>query len=150
MSNRNARIVWPLRIAAIVFALYAAGHVYGAMYEDLKADTPAKQALFDAMRNFTETFQGSTRSYWEFYNVFGFYVTWSLVAFAILSWQLASLARTNPSAARPFIWTLFVISIPMTWLTWSHLFVIPQAFATLTTLLLCAAALTSSQATQSG
>jgi hypothetical protein len=129
-----------LRIAAIVYAFYAAGHTYGAMYKDLHSGGPLKQAVFSAMRSYTAQVQGFTRSYWDFYKGFGFIATWALVLFAILSWQLASLARTSPTAARPLVLTLFLVSIPMTILAWTNFFAAPGILSTAATLLLGAAA----------
>jgi len=131
-----------LRIASVVFALYAAGHTYGAMYKDLKSGDPLKQVAFTAMRSYKETIQGSARSYWDFYTGFGFFTTWSLVLLAILCWQLAGLARTQPAIARPLILTLFAISIPMTVLTFTNFFLAPAILSTAATLLLGAAAFT--------
>jgi hypothetical protein len=129
-----------LRASAVVYALFALGHTYGAMYADIQTGGLAKQALFTAMRSYTENVQGFTRSYWDFYRGFGFNVSWMLVGFAILSWQLGTLSRTQPSSARPLILTLFAISIPITVLAWTNFFAAPGVLSTLATLLLGAAA----------
>jgi hypothetical protein len=125
-----------LRIAAAIYVFFTLGHTLGAMYQDPKEGGPAKQAVLAAMRAYHQDFQGSSRSYWDFYRGWGFYVSWTFVLFAILCWQLGSLARKNPSAARPLIATLFAISIPMCILTWTHFFITPDICATLATLLL--------------
>ena len=125
-----------LRITAVWFAVYAALHTYGAMYADLHEAVPLKQALFAAMRSYKETLPGATRSYMDFYMAFGLMASWTLLLFAILSWQLASLSRTQPAVARPLVLTLFVISIPMTILIWTHVFAIPALFSTVATVLL--------------
>lgn len=125
-----------LRIAAVVYALFTAGHTYGAMFKDPSTGGPAKQAVLAAMRTYQENVMGSMRSYWDFYKGFGFMVSWCLVLFAILCWQLASLARSNPSVARPLTLTLFFISIPITILSYTHFFAAPAVFSTAGTLLL--------------
>jgi len=129
-----------LRIASVVFALYTAGHTFGAMIADPKGGGPLKQATLAAMRGYHEDVQGTSRSYWDFYTGFGWDVSCALLLFAILCWQLSTLARTQPSAARPLILTLFVISIPMTVLAYTTFFSSPAIFSTVATLLLGAAA----------
>lgn len=131
-----------LRIASVVYLLFTAGHTFGAMFKDPKQGGPEKQAVLMAMRTYHENVMGTSRSYWDFYRGFGFYVSCALLLLAILCWQLGSLARTTPSAARPLIWTLFIISIPMTILSFTNFFAAPALFATLATLLLGAAAFT--------
>jgi len=131
-----------LRIASVVFALYTAGHTYGAMYKDPKEGGPLKQATLAAMRSYHENLGGASRSYWDFYKGFGWFVSCALLLYAILCWQLSTLARTQPSSARPLILTLFVISIPMTVLAYTNFFAAPAIFSTVATLLLGAAAFT--------
>ena len=131
-----------LRIASVVFALYTAGHTYGAMLKDPKEGGPLKQATLAAMRGYHETLQGASRSYWDFYMGFGWFVSCALLLFTILCWQLASLARTQPAIARPLVLTLFVISIPMTVLAYTNFFAAPAIFSTAATLLLGAAVFT--------
>jgi hypothetical protein len=131
-----------LRIASIVFALYTAGHTYGAMFQDPSTGGPAKQAVLATMRTYHENVGGASRSYWEFYRGFGWLVTCALLLYAILCWQLATLARTQPAIARPVVLTLFVISIPMTVLAYTNFFAAPAILSTAATLLLGAAAFT--------
>jgi hypothetical protein len=132
-----------LRICSVVYVLYAAGHTYGAMYADLKEGSPVKQAVLTAMRSYTENVQGSMRSYWDFYTGFGFMLSWTFVLLAVLCWQLAGLSRAEPSVARPLLITLFVISIPITALSWTNFFLAPQLCSTAATLLLGAAVFTT-------
>jgi hypothetical protein len=129
-----------LRIASVVFALYTAGHTYGAMIKDPSTGGPAKQLVLSAMRSYHENLGGASRSYWDFYKGFGWFVSCALLLLAVLCWQLSALARTQPAIARPLILTLFVISIPMTVLAYTNFFAAPAAFSTVATLLLGAAA----------
>ncbi len=125
-----------LRIATVIYALYTAGHTFGAMYKDPSTGGPEKQAVLAAMRSYHENIMGSMRSYWDFYTGFGFLVSWTFLLFAILCWQLGSLAHSNPSAARPLVLTLFLISIPMTVLSYTNFFAAPAIFSTVATLVL--------------
>lgn len=129
-----------LRIASVVYVFYTAGHTYGAMFKDPKSGGPQKQLVLSAMRSYHEKLGGANRSYWDFYIGFGWFASCALLLFAILCWQLSSLARTQPAVARPLILTLFVISIPMTVLAYTNFFAAPAAFSTVATLLLGAAA----------
>jgi hypothetical protein len=131
-----------LRIASVVYALYTVGHTYGAMYEDVRDGDPLKQAVFAAMRTYTERIQGFSHSYWDFYRGFGFLVSWTWLLFTILCWQLSTLSRTQPASARPFVLTLFLISVPMSALAWTNFFAAPGILSTLATALLGAAYLT--------
>ena len=82
-----------LRLAAGVAALYALGHTLGHPWtapHDLMAQgvTVAMQGVhFDAA--------GHSRSYWEFYQGFGFAISVLLALQAALLWQLATLARNG-------------------------------------------------------
>jgi hypothetical protein len=129
-----------LRIASVVFALFTAGHTFGAMIKDPGTGGAEKQAVLTAMRTYHENVMGTSRSYWDFYKGFGWMVSCALLLFAILCWQLSTTARTQPTAARPLILTLFVISIPMTVLSYTNFFAAPAIFSTAGTLLLGAAA----------
>ena len=129
-----------LRIASVVFVLFTAGHSYGALIADPKTGGPEKQVLLAAMRGYHEDVQGASRSYWNFYMGFGWMVSCSLLLFAILCWQLSTVARTQPAIARPLILTLFVISIPITVLSYTNFFAAPAILSTAATLLLGAAA----------
>jgi hypothetical protein len=129
-----------LRIAAIVFLLYTAGHTFGAMFKDPSTGGLEKQAVLAAMRSYHQDIGGFSRSYWDFYKGFGFYVSLGLLSYAILCWQLADLSRTSPSAARPLVMTLFVLSIPMTILAWTNFFILPFVLSLVGMLLLGVAA----------
>jgi len=131
-----------LRIASVVFVLYTAGHSYGAMLKDPKEGGPLKQATLAAMRGYHQNLGGASRSYWDFYVGFGWFASCALLLYAILCWQLATVARTHPAIARPLILTLFVISIPMTVLAYTNFFAVPAILSTAATLLLGAAVFT--------
>jgi len=131
-----------LRIASVVFALYTAGHTYGALFKDPSTGGPEKQLVLSAMRTYHENLGGASRSYWDFYKGFGWFVSCALLLFSILCWQLSTLARAQPTIARQLVITLFIISIPMTVLAYTNFFAAPAAFSTVATLLLGAAAFT--------
>ena len=125
-----------LRIASVVYLLFTAGHSFGAMIKDPQGGGPLKEATLAAMRGYHENVMGSSRSYWDFYKGFGWMVSCFLLLLAILCWQLSSLVRNDPSAARSLVLTLFLISIPTTVLSYTNFFAAPAVFATVGTLLL--------------
>lgn len=115
-----------LRAASIVAILFAAGHMMGAQsaWSPL-GETPVLQS----MRSFAFDVSGSRRTYADFYIGFGVYIGVLLVAKAVVLWQLASLARAHPSAARPMVLTLAVAAVAGAIVCWRYIFIIPAAFA---------------------
>lgn len=124
-----------LRAASVVFVLYTWGHTYGAMFHD-NGRGPRQAALFAAMRDFTFTVEGQTRSYWMFYRGFAFYVSMALALLAVLSWQLGTLSRSHPRQARPLVATLFASLVAMTVLTWVDFFPAPTLLSAVCTVLI--------------
>jgi hypothetical protein len=82
-----------LRIAAVIAALYAAGHTAGRPWTP--THDPLAQGVVVAMREVHFSAVGLTRSYWDFYQGFGVALSVLLAMEAILLWQLAGLARTR-------------------------------------------------------
>ncbi|HUL19500.1 MAG TPA: hypothetical protein VLV29_09575 [Steroidobacteraceae bacterium] len=82
-----------LRIAAVIAALYAAGHTAGRPW------TPTHDGLAQGvvvgMREVHFSALGTTRSYWEFYQGFGLALSVLLAMEAVLLWQLAAVARAG-------------------------------------------------------
>jgi len=82
-----------LRIAAVIAALYAAGHTAGRPWTP--THDPLAQGVVVAMREVHFSAVGLTRSYWDFYQGFGVALSVLLAMEAILLWQLAGLARSG-------------------------------------------------------
>jgi hypothetical protein len=82
-----------LRIAAVIAALYAAGHTAGRPWTP--THDPLAQGVVVAMRDVHFSAVGLTRSYWDFYQGFGVALSVLLAMEAILLWQLADLARSG-------------------------------------------------------
>jgi hypothetical protein len=96
-----------LRIAAVLALLLGLGHSSGFPW--IVDETPAGLALVDQMRSFHVNVMGFERSYFDFYVGFGVTCGLANIAFAVLLWQLASLARTDAARLRPMMTTLFVV-----------------------------------------
>jgi hypothetical protein len=89
----------------------------------------AMKALhFDAM--------GSLRTYWDFYFGFGLFLTVTLLLLAVLLWQLASLVKTEPATARPFIGVLCIAYLVFAMLSWLYFFIAPLVVEAVIALLL--------------
>ena len=129
-----------LRIASITSALFAAGHTAGAFQS---WSPPGETDVLGAMRSFQFNAEGVTRTYWDFYVGFGFIISVYLALQAVLLWQLARSARTQPLHVRPLIGSLFVASFASALLSLRFIFAIPVIFAGLNTVCLGLAFLTA-------
>ncbi len=128
-----------LRIAAVISLLFAAGHTLGGLRSSW---SPIGETdVLAAMRSFRFGVQGVSRTYLEFYRGFGFILSVYLVAQAILLWQTAGLAAAHGVQARPFVVTLFLVSLASGLLTWRYLFPLPAYFGAVLTVNLGLAAM---------
>jgi hypothetical protein len=104
-----------LRIASVLTLLFAAGHIFGG----LDSWSPVGETdVLGAMRSFHFDAEGVDRTYLDFYLGFGFVLGTLLVLLAVLLWQLASTANTDPPRARPMtasILAAFIISAVLSW-----------------------------------
>jgi hypothetical protein len=115
-----------LRLAAVIQLLFTVGHSLGGRKQwspmgDHGVLRQMTSVRFDTM--------GANRSYLEFFLGFG----WSLAVFmllqAILLWQLASVASTNPAATRPMIVVFAAASVATAVIAWRFLFPLPALFS---------------------
>lgn len=133
MSSRTL-----LRVAAIIYALFALGHTMGAMFGDTHRG--ARQAeVFTAMRTYTFDVQGVTRSYWDFYRGFGFMVSVLLAFTAVLCWVLADMSRTHPRETRRVVVVAAVAMAFTTWFSFVDFFAAPMVFSAVALLILIGA-----------
>lgn len=115
-----------LRIAAIISALFAAGHAAGGLdYWSPAGATPT----LAAMQEFRFEVFGAKRSYFDFYIGFGHFITVLLFTQALVLWQLAAIARRDALAARPVIVTFALSSAAGAGVAWAYLFTVPALFA---------------------
>lgn len=131
-----------LRVASVLTLIHAVLHTVGGL---LSAPThgPAETAVLDAMKASRFDFMGSPRSYWDFYMGFGLFLTLSLLLQSVLLWQLAVLAVSDPSKARPFMVSLLLAFIAAIGLSWKFFFVAPLAMEALIATLIALAHMTS-------
>ena len=131
------------RAASVLLVLYAAGHQLGFRRVDPTWNADATVA---AMKTTFEV-QGQTRSYWEFFSGFGFFVTGLLLFAAIMAWQLGALPDDVLQRLNLVRWAFAACFVTLTILTWRYFFPAPTVFSALVALALVLAALQNSGAT---
>jgi hypothetical protein len=131
----KARILY--RIASVLLLLYAAGHTFGFRQNNPDWGADAVLAL---MRSVHFDAQGFTRTYWDFFSAFGFFVSVFLLFSAVLAWLLGGLPAETLARVRGIAWGLAVCFVALTALTWRYAFTTPLVFSTLITICLTAAA----------
>jgi hypothetical protein len=129
-----------LRIASVVSLLFAAGHTLGGRKE---WSPMGETDVLQAMRTHRFEVFGVSRTYLDFYRGFGFSLTVTLLLQAVLLWQLASLARTEPRRVSPMIASFVVASLAGTGIAWVFILPQPAVSSTLLTACLAAALLTA-------
>jgi len=129
-----------LRCASVVSALIAAGHGLAGF------DDWSPQGQNDVLRAMTTVrFEvlGISRSYLDFYRGFGHTITILLAAQAVLLWQLAAVARTDPARVRGMVGTLAVAAVACGLVAWKFIFLVPAALSALLAACLLAALVVS-------
>jgi hypothetical protein len=112
-----------LRIAAVFALLFALGHTMGGPWTP--TTEPRAVSVVGAMKSVSFDVVGSSRSYWDFYYGFGVSISVYLFTLAILLWLLATLARTQAAAVRPFVAVLLVCYAASGFVTWRYFFWVP-------------------------
>jgi hypothetical protein len=116
-----------LRIAAVLALLNAVGHTAGLLS---KPGAPEAQAAIQAMQSHQFDAMGSMRTYWDFYYGFSLIITVTLLLVAVLSWQLAAMAKAEPARVLPLIASLCAATITFAILSWIYLFAAPTVTIT--------------------
>ena len=132
-----------LRVAAVIMALFAAGHTMGGR----KAWSPIGETpVLEQMRTFQFDAMGTSRTYLDFYLGFGFSISVLQVMQAILLWQVGGLAREDARRMRPLIATFLVAAIVSTLITWRYIFLVPTIFSIVYTVVVALAFAAASRA----
>lgn len=124
------------RVASVLLLLFAAGHSFGFRKSDPEWHV---NSLISSMKSIHFDAQGFSRSYWDFFSGFGFFVSVFLVFAAVLCWQLSSLPAETLSRLQGVRWTLAACFVAVTVLSWCYFFIAPIALSSLITLCLLAA-----------
>ncbi len=123
------------RIAAVLLLLFAVGHTLGFRQSDPKWGV---DALLGSMRSIHFDVQGFSRTYWDFFSVFGLFVSVFLLFAAVLAWLLGRLPAETLARVRSIAWALAICFVAVTALSWRYTFTIPIVFSALITLCLTA------------
>jgi uncharacterized protein YndB with AHSA1/START domain len=133
---RMKPVLW-LRFSAGLYAFFTLGHGYGGNFAP--GQGAEEDALFATMRAYKFPVQGFMRSHWEMLRGFSHITTAMLVLMMVLTWQLGTLSKTQPQAARPLVFTALLASAGLAILGWVWFFTAPAATATLATVCLAIA-----------
>jgi hypothetical protein len=108
--------------------LFALGHQL-----DFRRSDPhwGVDSVIEAMKSVHFQADGFSRSYWDFFSGFGFFITVLLVFVAILSWQLGGLSKETLQSLTLVRWTLALSFVVITFLNWRYFFIVPLAFSAL-------------------
>jgi hypothetical protein len=137
-----------LRAASIVALLFAAGHTLGAPWTP--ATSGAAAGVVDAMKTLHFAAMGRDATYWRVYYGFGVSITCYLVALAIMTWQIAALARSGARRLRPLILTLAGLYAAIGVLAWMYFFAAPLVMAAIVVACLLAAFVCARERAASG
>jgi hypothetical protein len=119
-----------LRTTSVISLLLAAGHTLGGQ----SSWSPVGETeVLQSMRAFQFQTSGVTRSYLDFYRGFGFSLSVFFVLQAVVLWQLAAIAKTNPRPLKPIIASFAVASIALGILSWVYIFPVPVVFCVVMT-----------------
>jgi hypothetical protein len=125
------------RLAAVLLLLFAAGHQVGFRQVDPQWGVTQ---LTDGIKTTHFEVQGFTRTYWDFFSGFGFFVTVLLLFSAILAWQLGGLPAATLATLRVILWSFAGCYVVIAVLTWRYFFMAPLVFAVLVAVSLALAA----------
>jgi hypothetical protein len=133
----------PYRIASVLLALFGLGHQFGFRRVDPRWGV---DSAIGALKATQFQVQGMTRTYWDFFSGFGFFVTVLLFFAAILAWQLGGLAKETLRSLGLVTWAFAVAFVVITLLTWRYFFIAPLVFSSLVALCLLMAAWSAARA----
>jgi hypothetical protein len=116
-----------LRIAAAITLLFCVAHTSGTPWTP--AAGPLDATVIEAMKAHRFDALGVSRTYWDFYYGFGWIIAGYLLLQAVVLWQMAALARANPSTVRPVIASFLVSFALNAFLAQKFFFAVPVAMA---------------------
>ena len=125
------------RAASVLLVLFAFGHQLGFRRVDPRWGV---NAAIEALKTTQFQVQGMTRTYWDFFSGFGFFVTVLLVFAAVLAFQLGGLPKESLRGLRLVMWGFALCFVVITLLTWRYFFIAPLIFSSLVALCLVLAA----------
>lgn len=134
-GNRASSALF-LRIASFLSLLHCIGHTIGGVFGIDAPPGTTEGKVIDAMKSNHFDVMGANRSFWDFFFGFGLNISVSELVQAVLFWQLAGLAKTDPRRLRPIIAGFFLANIAYAILAWRYFFAPPLVGAVLTAIAL--------------
>ncbi|HEV2720698.1 MAG TPA: hypothetical protein VG323_11815 [Thermoanaerobaculia bacterium] len=120
--------------------LFAAGHSLGGT----KSWSPMGETdVLRAMRSVSFQAGGVTRTYLDFYMGLGWTVSIFLLLQAVVLWQMATIAKTDPRRVRPVIATFFLATVAAAAVAWTLILPVPVIFSAVIAACLAAAFFTA-------
>jgi hypothetical protein len=113
------------RISSLLLVLFAPGHTMGFRRIDPRWRI---DSLVSQLRSTRFDVQGFSRTYWDFFTGFGFFVTILLLFAAIVSWQLGGLPKESLSTMRLTAWGMALTFVIVTFLSYRYFFIIRWYF----------------------
>lgn len=116
-----------LRIAAGLAAVQGIAH--GTLFLRAKPRHGATEvAVVQAMQSNRFDFAGATRSYWDFYFGYGIQAAASCLVEAVLFWQLAKIAESQPRLVLPTVGLFVLVNLGHAALIARYFFWLPMVF----------------------
>ena len=114
-----------LKAASVLTFLHCIGHTIGGVFG---VDAPAgtkEGVVVEVMKSNQFEVMGATRSYWDFFIGYGLIISVIELLQAVVFWQLAGLAKTEPRRMRPLIAVFLLANLVFTMLAWRYFFFPP-------------------------
>ena len=121
-----------LRIAACCIFFVAVGHTIGNWTRKQTTD-PQQQEVFKKMESYKFDFNGSIRSWDNFYDGMSIDVSITLVVFTVLLWKISGAANTYPEFCTKLLWPVLACFVLFTITGFMYFFIVPA----ISTLLAC-------------
>jgi len=125
------------RSASVLLVCFAAGHQVGFRRVDPRWGV---DSILGALKSTEFQVQGFTRTYWDFYSGFGYFVTVLLLFAAIIAWRLGGLPPETLRELRLITWAFALSFLIVAFLSWRYFFVAPLLFSGVLAACLLAAA----------
>lgn len=125
------------RVAAVLLTLFGLGHQLGFRQIDPRWGVDSALGTLKATQF---EVQGMTRTYWDFFSGFGFFVTVLLFFAAILAFQLGGLQKETLRSLGLVRWSFALSFVVITGLAWRYFFTAPLVLASLVAICLLVAA----------
>jgi hypothetical protein len=131
------------RIASALLVLFGLAHQLGFRQVD---PSWGVDSTLGALKATQFQVQGMTRTYWDFFSGFGFFVTVFLFFSAILAFQLAGLSKERLRSLSLVAWAFALSFVVITLIIWRYFFIAPLVFSSLVALCLLMAAWSATRA----